>query len=125
MPSPYFKLYCRITPPAIPRRYPRAARRRTAREPRLRNRGSRPAALQLGHDLAGEELGVSDVLHFHPAHHLARDGLQVLIVDVDALQAVDFLNLVDQVLLQFLFTEYGQDVVRIARAVHERFAGFD
>src|ERR1035438_4037684 len=50
---------------------------------------------------------------------------QMLIVDVDALQAVDFLNLVDQVLLQFLFTEHRQDVVRVARAVHERFAGLD
>ncbi len=49
---------------------------------------------------------------------------QVLVVDVDALQTVDFLDLVDQVLLQFLFAEHGQNVVRIARTVHERLAGF-
>ena len=36
---------------------------------------------------------------------------------------VDFLNLVDQVLLQFLLAEHGQNVVRIARTVHERLAG--
>ena len=54
-----------------------------------------------------------------------RDDFQMLVVDVDALQTVDFLNLVDQVLLQFLLAEHRQDVVRIARTVHERFAGLD
>ena len=49
----------------------------------------------------------------------------MLVVDVDALQTVDFLNLVDQVLLQFLFAEYRQNVVRIARAIHQRLAGLD
>ena len=48
----------------------------------------------------------------------------MLVVDVDALQPVDFLNLVDQVLLQFLFAEHRQDVVRVAGSVHERLAGF-
>ncbi len=51
------------------------------------------------------------------------DDFQVLVVDVDALQAVDFLDLVHQVLLQFLFAEHVQDVVRVARTVHQRIAG--
>ena len=42
----------------------------------------------------------------------------MLVVDVDALQPVDFLDFVHQVLLQFFFAEHGQDVVRIARTIH-------
>ena len=74
------------------------------------------------HRLFRQELAVADVLHLHPAHHLADDHLQVLVVDVDALQPVNFLNLVHQVLLQFLLAEHVQDVVRVARPVHQRFA---
>src|SRR5262249_56200174 len=48
-----------------------------------------------------------------------------LVVDVHALQPVDFLNLVDEVLLQFLFTEHIQNVVRVARTVHEGLASLD
>ena len=47
----------------------------------------------------------------------------MLVVDVDALQTVDFLNFVHQVLLQFVLAEHVQDVVRIARTVHQRIAG--
>ena len=47
----------------------------------------------------------------------------MLVVDVHALQAVDFLDLVHQVLLQFLLAEHGQNVVRVARTVHQRIAG--
>ena len=45
--------------------------------------------------------------------------------DVDALQPVDFLDFVDQISLQLLLAEHGQDVVRVERAVHERFARLD
>src|ERR1017187_8020423 len=82
------------------------------------------AELELVDYFFRQEFGVADVFHLHPAHHLAGDDFQVLVVDVDALQTVDFLNLVDQVLLQFLFTEDSQDVVRVAGSVHERLAGF-
>ena len=44
-----------------------------------------------------EELGVADVLDLHPPHHLPDDDLDVLVVDVDALQPVDLLDFVDQV----------------------------
>jgi len=44
----------------------------------------------------------------------------VFVVDADALQTIDLLDLVDQVRLQFLLAEHGQNVVRVARTVHER-----
>ena len=66
---------------------------------------------------------VADLLDLHPAHHLADDHLDVLVVDVDALQAVDLLDLVDQVALQLLLAPHPQDVVRVDRAVHQRLAG--
>src|SRR6516225_1309507 len=80
------------------------------------------AEAKLVDDFFRQKFGIADIFHLHPAHHLARDDFQVLVVDVDALQTVDFLNLVHQVLLQFLFAEHAHDVVRIARAVHERIA---
>src|SRR5262249_8705047 len=51
--------------------------------------------------------------------------LDVLVIDVDTLEAVDFLDLVDQVSLQFLDAADGKDVMRVERAVHERLAGPD
>src|SRR5690242_4030050 len=65
------------------------------------------------------------VFHLYPAHHLPHDHLDVLIVDVDTLQPVDFLNLVDQVFLQLLLAEYSQDVVWIARSIHQRLTRLD
>ena len=50
------------------------------------------------------------------------DDLDVLVVDVHALQPVDLLDLVDQVRLQLLLAEHAQDVVRVARPVHQRLA---
>ena len=43
----------------------------------------------------------------------------------DALQPVDLLDFVDQVLLQLLLAEHLEDVVRVARAVHQRLARAD
>ena len=56
--------------------------------------------------LVDQELGVADILDLHPPHHLPDDDLDVLVVDVDALQPVDLLDFVDQVLLQFLLAEH-------------------
>src|SRR5213594_2543985 len=75
---------------------------------------------ELVHLLVHDELGVAHLLHLHPAHHLADDRLDVLVVDVDALQPVDLLDLVHQVLLQILLPLHAQDVVRVARSVDER-----
>ena len=83
------------------------------------------AELELVHLLFQQERGVAHVLDLHPAHHLADDHLDVLVADVHALQAVDLLDFVHQVGLQLLLAEHGQDVVRVERAVHQRFAGAD
>src|SRR3989441_4877735 len=73
--------------------------------------------------LVHDELRVAHLLDLHPAHHLADDRLDVLVVDVDALQPVDLLDLVDQILLQVLLAFDPQDVMWIARPVDERVAG--
>src|SRR5258708_38552245 len=39
-----------------------------------------------------EERSVADVLDLDPTHHLARDRLDVLVVDVHALEPVNLLN---------------------------------
>ena len=49
----------------------------------------------------------------------------MFVVDVDALQAVDLLNLIDEIALQFLDAAHRQDVMRIQRTVHQRLARFD
>ncbi len=80
---------------------------------------------ELVHLLVDEELGVADVFDLHPPHHLADDDLDVLVVDVDALQPVDLLDFVDQVALQRLFAEHVEDVVRVARPIHQCLTGPD
>jgi hypothetical protein len=54
---------------------------------------------------------------------LTRDDFEVLVIDVDALQTVDFLNLVDRILLQSFFAADIENVVRVAGAIHQRIAG--
>jgi len=46
----------------------------------------------------------------------------MLVVDIDALQTIHFLDFVYEILLQFLLAANVQDVVRIARPVHQRIA---
>ena len=83
------------------------------------------AEAELVHLFVEEECRVADVFYLHPAHHLADDGFDVLVVDVDALQAVDLLNGVDQIGLRVFFAEDGQQIVRVERAVDQRLAGLD
>ena len=49
----------------------------------------------------------------------------MLVVDVHALEPIDLLNLIHEVALERLFTQDAEDVVRIARAVHQRLARSD
>ncbi len=49
----------------------------------------------------------------------------MLIVDVHTLQAVDFLDLRNEVVLQRLGPENAKNIVRIERPVHQRFARLD
>ncbi len=55
--------------------------------------------LQLVHVVPFEELRVARIDDAHLLHHLADDDLDVLVVDLHALDAVDFLDFVHQVLL--------------------------
>jgi len=52
--------------------------------------------------IAPQQRGVSGFGNLHFAQHLPNDNFDVLIVNLDSLQTVDFLNLVYQVLLQIL-----------------------
>ena len=72
--------------------------------------------LQLVNLLAPEELGVAGFGDAHLAQHLAHDDFDVLVVDRHALQAINFLHFVDQVLLQFLRAADVENLVRIHRA---------
>src|SRR5581483_9902809 len=74
------------------------------------------------HLLFQQELGVADVFHLAPTHHLADDHLTVLVADVHALEPVDFLDFVHQVSLQLLLAENGENVVRVQRTIHQRLA---
>src|SRR5438132_156113 len=77
---------------------------------------------QAVHVLALEERGVARILDAHLLQHLTDDDLDVLVVDADALEAVDLLDLVHQVLLHLLDALDPQDVVRVDRALGEAVA---
>ena len=83
------------------------------------------AEAELVHLLFEKEGGVADVFDLDPAHHLTGDGFDVLVVDVDALQAVDLLNGVDEVGLGVLLAQNREQVVEVERAVDERFTSAD
>ena len=75
--------------------------------------------------LVDEEVRVADVLDAHAAQHLTNDDLDVLVVDGDALQAVDLLDLVDEVRRELLLALDAKDVVRVRRPVLQRLARAD
>ena len=57
--------------------------------------------------------------------HLANDHLDVLVVDLHALEAIDLLDLVDEIARQRLDAQDAQDVVRHRIAVHQQIALLD
>ena len=61
----------------------------------------------------------------HLAEHLGDDDLQVLVVDLDALRAVDVLDLAEEVALDGLLAGDPEDVVRDERPLDQRVAGAD
>ena len=63
--------------------------------------------------LAGQQRGVAAVGDLDLLQHLANDHLDVLVVDLHALEPVDFLDLVDEVLGQRLDPHHFEDVVRV------------
>ena len=75
--------------------------------------------------LAHDEAGVARIDDRDAAQHLAHDHLDVLVVDLHALQPVDVLHLVDDVARERLHPLEAQDVVRVGRAVDDRLALVD
>ena len=81
------------------------------------------ALLQLGIDIldfqtvcqsTADEVGRTGVGHADLAAHLTDDDLDMLIVDLNALQTVDLLDLADEVVLNIAQTLDGQDVIKSA-----------
>ena len=73
--------------------------------------------------LPGSRFGVAGLFDPHLAQHLRDDDLDVLVVDFDALAAVDVLNFASQVLLHGFFAGDAKNVVRHQRAIDQRVAG--
>src|SRR5262245_31983912 len=75
--------------------------------------------------LTGQQLGRALRLHPDLLQHLAHDQLDVLVVDVDALRAVDPLDLGDDVELGLRPAVDREDLGRIERALVELVASLD
>ena len=58
--------------------------------------------LDLVHLLTGEQSGLARIVDFDLLHHLTDNHFDVLVVDADALQPVDVLDFVHQVIGQLL-----------------------
>ena len=63
--------------------------------------------------LAGQQRGVAAVGDLDLLQHLANDHLDVLVVDLHALEPIDLLDLADEIFGQRLDAEHFEDVVRI------------
>ena len=81
-----------------------------------------PLEIELVDLVAPEKRGVARIGDLHLAQHLADDDLDVLVVDLDALEAVNFLHFVDEVLLQILRSADLEDFVRDDRTFGELLA---
>ncbi len=64
-------------------------------------------------------------MHANLAHHLLYNNLDVLIVGINTLHPVYLLHFGDQVVLNLLFAEDCQYVMRIDRAFGQRLAFLD
>src|SRR6056297_1899314 len=72
--------------------------------------------------LALQELAVARVENFDLAQHLPDDDLDVLVVDLHALEPIDVLDFLHQVIGQRLDAQQAKNVVRIELAVDDGFA---
>ena len=61
--------------------------------------------------ISPQQFRIAWIGDFHFPQHLAHDDLDVLVVNFDPLQAIDFLHFVDQVLLQILRSADLEDFV--------------
>ena len=90
----------------------------------------RHALVLLGKDggldqLPRQHLRIAAVYDLDLAQHRANDRLDVLVVDVDALRAIDALHLLNEVLLERVLALVLEDFVRIERAFIEPLADLD
>ena len=93
-----------------------------------------PSAISLGVDLveldlvdllALDQVGLAGIVDLDLLQHLADDHLDVLVVDLHALQPVDLLDLVDEIGGELLDALDRQDVVRRRIAVDDVVALLD
>src|SRR5262245_42581274 len=75
--------------------------------------------------LALDQLGLARVVDLHLLQHLADDHLDMLVVDRDALQPIDVLDLVDEIGGELLDALDRQNVVRRRIALDDSVALFD
>ena len=75
--------------------------------------------------LALDQVGLAGIVDLDLLQHLANDHLDVLVVDGDALQPVDLLDLVDQIGGELLDALDRQDVVRGGVALDDGIALLD
>ena len=75
--------------------------------------------------LAGQEVGVTRLLHADAAGHLTHDQLDVLVVDRHALVAVHLLDLFDEVQLGLADALDLHELLRVEGAVGDGIAGLD
>src|SRR6185437_5415505 len=75
--------------------------------------------------LALQQLGLAGLVDLNLLQHLANDHLDVLVVDLHALQAIDLLDLVDEIGGQLFDTADGENVVRSGIALDDVIALLD
>src|SRR6266481_752184 len=75
--------------------------------------------------LALDQVGLTRIVDLDLLQHLANDDLDVLVVDRDALQAIDILDLVDEIGGELFDAFDGENVVRRRVALDDRVALLD
>src|SRR6185437_2526720 len=75
--------------------------------------------------LTAQERRLARSLHLGLAQHLTDDHLDVLVVDLHTLQAIDVLDLAHEIVRQRLDALQTQDVVRVRLAVGDHFTTLD
>ena len=79
----------------------------------------------LVHLLLKDKIRITNIDHLYPAHHLAYNHLDMLVIDPDTLQPVNLLDLIDQVFGQSHLTLDLENILRNRRAADQRFTGPD
>src|SRR5438874_1908447 len=69
-----------------------------------------------------EQRRVAWISDLHLAQHLAHDDFDMLVVNFDTLESINFLHFVDQVLLQILWSADFQDFMRNNRTFSQLLA---